>query len=77
MENGFKRVGNCVAMKRAELIVTSKPEDDFLTGVCSSCPQVHFRLTGNTLEQKRLLRTMFDNHFRRVHMREEPATPRP
>jgi len=60
-------------MKKAELILTSNPGDDFLSGQCSFCAQVRFRLSGNTLEYKRALRTMFDAHFRRVHMRDEPA----
>jgi hypothetical protein len=61
------------AMQKADLVLTSKPEDDFLSAHCSSCPQVRFKLSGNTLEYKRALRTMFDAHFRRVHMRDKPA----
>jgi hypothetical protein len=60
-------------MRKADLVLTSKPEDDFLSGHCSSCPQVRFKLSGNTLEYKRALRTMFDAHFRRVHMRDQLA----
>jgi hypothetical protein len=54
-------------MKKPELVLTSTPEDDFLRGLCSACPTIKFRLEGNTLEHKQLLRTMFDNHVRRVH----------
>ena len=59
------------AMNKPELIITSRPDDDFLTGGCSSCPQVKFKLTGNDLHQKQVLRGMFDHHFQRVHMRED------
>jgi hypothetical protein len=59
-------------MKKPELVLTSTPEDDFLSGVCSGCPTIKFRLEGNTLEHKQLLRTMFDNHFRRVHSDKKP-----
>ena len=54
-------------MKTPELVVTSKPDDDFLTGECSACPHVHFTLPSNTLTQKMILRAMFDQHAKRVH----------
>jgi hypothetical protein len=60
-------------MNKPELVITSKPEDDFLTGGCSSCPTTKFKLTGNSLEQKKMLRGMFDNHFRRVHAKEDAS----
>jgi hypothetical protein len=60
-------------MQKPELQITSNPDDDFLEGVCSSCRQVRFRLVGNDLKHKEMLRKMFDNHFRRVHMREEAS----
>ena len=53
------------AMKKPELVLTSKPDDDFLTGSCSACG-ARFRLSGNTLQQKALLRAMFDNHALRI-----------
>ena len=65
-------------MRKTELIVLSDPDDAFLTGGCSSCPDVRFKLMGNTLEHKQLLRRMFDTHFRKVHVREvesQIATP--
>jgi hypothetical protein len=55
------------AVSKPQLIVTSKPEDEFLDGVCSICRSVKFHLTGNTLERKQVLRKMFDNHVRRDH----------
>jgi hypothetical protein len=61
-------------MKKPELALTAKPEDNFLTGRCSAYPKIKFGLAGNTLEHKQLLRTMFDNHVRRVH---SGKTPRP
>jgi hypothetical protein len=61
-------------MTKPELILTSKPDDDFLTGGCSSCPDVQFKLTGNTLEHKKLLRVMFDNHLLRSHKHEDSTT---
>jgi hypothetical protein len=61
----------CVS--EAELVISSKPEDDFLNGACSVCHAVRFHLTGNTLERKQLLRKMFDIHFRRIHAQEQEA----
>jgi hypothetical protein len=61
-------------MTKPELVLTSKPEDNFLTGRCSSCPKIKFNLAGNTLEHKQILRTMFDNHIRRVHSEKSPET---
>jgi hypothetical protein len=52
----------------------SKPADDFLKGVCSICPAVRFNVTGNSLEQKQLLRNMFDLHVRRAHAQEDKTT---
>jgi len=60
-------------MKKPELVIESQPDDDFVRGVAQSCPQVRFHLTGNTLEQKTLVRRMFDNHFRKVHMQEDAS----
>jgi hypothetical protein len=60
-------------MKKPELVIESKPEDNFLTGSCSACSRVRFELTGNTLEQKTLLRRMFDAHVKAVHMRENAS----
>ena len=62
-------------MKKPELLITSKPDDDYLEGLCSSCQQVRFELTGNSLSQKQVLRGMFDRHFQREHRREETAQP--
>jgi hypothetical protein len=56
---------NCV--EKAELVIKSKPEDDFLDAACSVCHSVKFHLTGNTLERKQVLRQMFDNHVRTSH----------
>jgi hypothetical protein len=60
-------------MKKPELIIESKPEDDFLKGSCSACSRVRFELRGNTLDQKTLLRRMFDAHFKSFHMRENAS----
>ena len=51
---------------KPELIVESEPEDMFLKARCSSC-KARFDLTGNGLDEKELLRAMFDLHTRRVH----------
>jgi hypothetical protein len=61
-------------MSKAELIIDSKPDDDFLAASCSSCKQVRFRLTQNTLKHKELLRKMFDLHVRRVHTSDKDST---
>jgi hypothetical protein len=61
-------------MKKPELVLTSTPEDAFLSGVCFACPTIKFSLKGNNLEHEQLLRTMFDNDFRRVH---SDKTPKP
>lgn len=54
-------------MAIAELIIKSKPEDDFLEAGCSICPAVKFHLSGNTFEHKQMVRKMFDSHFHRHH----------
>jgi len=54
-------------MLKPELVMKSKPEDDFLTGVCSACSNVRFNLTGNSVPQKALLREMFTAHVQGVH----------
>ena len=54
-------------MDKAELVITSKPEDNYLDAGCSICPVVKFHLSGNALEQKQMLRKMFDAHVRRHH----------
>ena len=56
---------------KAELILDSNPDDTFLEGHCSACKTTKFRLTGNTMDQKTLLRSMYDSHFRRAHSRED------
>jgi hypothetical protein len=33
-------VGNLVGMRKTELVIFSKPDDEFLTAGCSSCPDV-------------------------------------
>jgi hypothetical protein len=60
-------------VKQAELVIESGPDDDFLRGRCSSCPDVRFDLMGNTLEEKKLLRAMFDIHFRQSHMLDDAS----
>jgi len=47
-----------VQIDKAELVLTSSPNDDFLTAHCSRCPSVKFKLQGNALRQKELLRTL-------------------
>jgi hypothetical protein len=54
-------------MEKPVLVIESEPDDDFLTGSCSICPRVRFKLSGNDLKHKELLRAMFDLHLRRVH----------
>jgi hypothetical protein len=61
-----------VQIEKAELVLTSSPNDDFLTAHCSRCPSVKFKLQGNALRQKELLRTLFDQHFARAHRHEPP-----
>ena len=58
-------------MEKPDLVITSFPDDGFLAGHCSSCHSVKFTLQGNTMHHKKLLRGMFDQHFKRVHMRED------
>jgi hypothetical protein len=58
-------------MKKPELMVESIPKDDFLQGRCSLCPHTIFNLKGDTIEQKTLLRQLFDVHVKRVHTSED------
>jgi hypothetical protein len=55
----------CVA--KAELVIESSPEGNFLHARCPVCPQVKFNLASNTLEDQKRLRAMFDLHFRGYH----------
>ena len=56
-----------VCVKKAELVLESKPDDGFLKARCSACPNVRFSLTGDTLSQKTRSRRIFDIHFNQVH----------
>ena len=58
-----------MVLEKPELVIESRPEDHFLKAHCSVCPRVRFNLLGNTLDEKKLLRQMFDIHFRAVHAR--------
>jgi hypothetical protein len=60
-------------VEKPELVIESKPEDHFLKARCSVCPRVRFNLLGNTLDEKKLLRQMFDIHFRAVHARADAS----
>jgi len=67
-------------MRKAELVITSSPNDDALIGYCSACILVKFRIKGNALRQKELLRVLFDRHFERAHSHEPTGShdpPRP
>jgi hypothetical protein len=55
------------SVAKAELIIESSPEDNFLRARCSVCPRVKFNLASNTLEDQKRLRAMFDLHFRGYH----------
>jgi len=60
-------------VEKPELFILSKPDDDFLKAQCTLCPRVRFNLIGNSLEEKKLLRQMFDIHVRHFHS----STPNP
>jgi hypothetical protein len=59
--------GTLQNVAKPELVIESKPEDNFLRARCSACPSVRFNVVGNTLADKTHLRQMFDIHFRQVH----------
>jgi hypothetical protein len=67
--------GMIFGVEKAELIIESEPNDEFVKGRCSVCPAVRFAVTGNTLKQKQLVRTMFDLHVKRAHLRDEVVIP--
>ena len=58
-------------VEKPELFFLSKPDDHFLKAQCSLCPRVRFNVLGNTLEEKKLLRQMFDIHVREFHPAKE------
>jgi hypothetical protein len=60
-------------VNKPELVITSSPDDELLSGKCSSCPAVQFRLRGNNLRHKEVMRGLFDKHFKRVHMRKDAS----
>jgi hypothetical protein len=57
-----------IDVSQAELILESGPDNHYLRAKCSLCA-VRFNLLGNTLQEKQLLREMFDVHVRAIHMR--------
>jgi len=64
-------------MSKAELVITSSPDDAVVDGHCSSCPNVKFTVEGNQLHHKVLVRGLFDQHYKRVHLRENDSASRP
>ena len=59
-------------MTKPELLIKSGPSGDpLLRGTCSSCSDVTFVIVGDTPENRRLMQQMFDNHFNKVHLRED------
>jgi len=58
-------------MTKPELLIKSVPSSGpLLRGACSSCPDVTFVIVGDTPENRQLMQQMFDNHFKKVHVRE-------
>jgi hypothetical protein len=58
---------------KPQLVITSSPDDEILSGNCSSCRAVQFRFRGNNLRNQEIMRGMFEKHFKRVHMREDAS----
>jgi hypothetical protein len=54
-------------MEKPELLIEYTQNNDLLQGRCSSCPHTVFNLKGDNIEQKMVLRQMFDLHCKRVH----------
>jgi hypothetical protein len=54
-------------VEKPEMFFLSKPDDHFLKAQCPLCPKVRFNVLGNSLEEKKALRQMFDLHVLRFH----------
>jgi hypothetical protein len=63
-----------VGVEKLALIIESRPNDKFLVAACSACP-TRFRLPGNTLGHKELLRKKFEIHCRGVHPEADCPNP--
>jgi hypothetical protein len=63
-----------VGVEKVALIIESGPDDKFLVAACSACP-TRFRLPGNTLGHKELLRKKFEIHCRGVHPEADCPNP--
>jgi hypothetical protein len=59
---------------KAELVVTSLPDDGNLTGRCSACTAVKLKVSANTLQGKEVLRGLFDLHLKRAHKAQNSET---
>jgi hypothetical protein len=60
-------------MKKPEKVITSTPEDSFISIGCSSCDTFVVKVEGNTLPNKALIRGIYDLHFKLIHMREDAS----
>jgi hypothetical protein len=63
-------------MKKPSLVIIKWQGKNPVVGTCSSCPQTRFSTEGKfgkSSEHERELRDLFDQHFRKVHMREDPS----
>jgi hypothetical protein len=53
-------------VQKPEVFIVSNPDDHFLKAQFSLCPGVRFNLLGNTLEEKKVLRQIFDIQVRQA-----------
>src|SRR6266853_6924111 len=67
-------------MNKPSLVIIKWQGRNPVVGTCSSCPQTRFSTEGKfgkPSEHERELRDLFDQHFRTVHMREDPGQQKP
>jgi hypothetical protein len=61
-------------MKKPHLEITAWEGEFPVRGKCSSCSDTDFTANPRSTEKNQhLLDAMFDNHFKRVHMREDAS----
>ncbi len=61
-------------MKKPRLEITQWENEMPIRGKCSSCADAEFTAKPRTIEKnQQLMNTMFEDHFKRIHMREDAS----
>ena len=62
-------------MKKPHLVVTDRQDDSPVRCTCSACPNVIFAppVMGDSSYNLAMLEEQFDEHFKKVHLREDAS----